>query len=71
MLTNLGPMRRAKGMSQEQLAALVGQHASALSRYEHGCHIPLVSTAARIAAALDCTIDELVSSVERNDNHAA
>jgi transcriptional regulator with XRE-family HTH domain len=71
MLTNLGPVRREKGISQEQLAAMVGQHASALSRYEHGCHVPLVSTAARIAAALDCTIDELVSPVEGKDKHAA
>ena len=70
MLTNLGPVRREKGISQEQLAAMVGQHASALSRYEHGRHEPLVSTALKIAATLGVAVEELADEAERTEHVA-
>jgi transcriptional regulator with XRE-family HTH domain len=71
MLKNLTSIRRARGLTQEQLAAMADCSLSAISWYENNTHTPLLTTAVRIASALDCTIDELVSPVERNDNHAA
>jgi DNA-binding XRE family transcriptional regulator len=63
-MQNLVNVRRAKGVSQVQLAAMVGQHSSAICRYEHDRHEPLLSTAVAIADALGCTVDDLVKSAE-------
>lgn len=70
-MQNLVNVRRAKGVSQVQLAAMVGQHPSAICRYEHDRHEPLLSTAVAIADALGCTVDELIGRDEDDDSHAA
>lgn len=71
MLKNLASIRRARGLSQEQLAAMAGCSLSAISWYENNTHTPLLTTVVKLADALDCTIDDLVNPVERNDNRAA
>jgi transcriptional regulator with XRE-family HTH domain len=71
MLRNLARVRHARGLSQEQLAAKAGCGQSSISWYENNTHTPLLTTVVKLADALDCTIDDLVNPVERNDNRAA
>jgi transcriptional regulator with XRE-family HTH domain len=66
-MQNLANVRREKGISQIKLAAMVGQHSSAISRYEHSWHEPLLSIAVAIADALGCTVHELVKPAEGTD----
>jgi predicted transcriptional regulator len=53
--------RTAKGLSQRQLAELVGTTQSAIARLERGGRPPRIDTLLRIAEALDCDLNvELV-----------
>jgi len=50
--------RRAElGLSQQQLAALVGTTQSAIARLESGGRPPRIDTLLRIADALDCDLN--------------
>lgn len=51
-------------MTQCELSALVGVSQSALSMYETGQRTPSLPIAARIAQALGCTVDDLISTKE-------
>jgi predicted transcriptional regulator len=53
--------RMAKGLSQRELAELVGTTQSAIARLERGGRPPRIDTLLRIADALDC---ELVVELE-------
>jgi predicted transcriptional regulator len=48
--------RFAKGLSQRQLAELVGTTQSAIARLERGGRPPRIDTLLRIAEALDCDL---------------
>ena len=48
-------------MTVEELAAKCGQSRVTVNRYELGLHKPDIFTAVRIARALDCTVEDLVS----------
>jgi predicted transcriptional regulator len=48
--------RVAKGLSQRQLAELVGTTQSAIARLERGGRPPRIDTLLRIAEALDCDL---------------
>ena len=48
--------RNAKGMSQRELAELVGTTQSAIARLERGGRPPRIDTLLRIAEALDCDL---------------
>lgn len=52
--------RRAKGMTQEQLAQLVGVSSAAVSKWETASALPDVALLCPLARALDCTPDELL-----------
>ena len=47
-------------MTQVELAEKVGILQSSLSHYETGRRKPPIDIAARIAAALGCTVDDLI-----------
>lgn len=53
-------MRKRKNMTQADLAELLGVTPAAISRYESGERIPDIVTAAKIAAALGCKVDDLI-----------
>lgn len=55
-------IRMACGLSVEQLAAIVGVTKMSIYRYEQGLRIPDVAIAAKIAAALGCTIEDLIDN---------
>src|ERR671932_55349 len=48
--------RQARGLSQKELAALVGTTQSAIARLESGGRPPRIDTLLRIANALDCEL---------------
>jgi ribosome-binding protein aMBF1 (putative translation factor) len=48
--------RAARGLSQQELAALCGTTQSAIARLESGRRAPRVDTLLRVAAALDCEL---------------
>lgn len=53
-------MRKQKNMTQADLAELLGVTPAAISRYESGERIPDIVTAAKIANALGCKVDDLI-----------
>lgn len=59
-MQKLAELRKAKGWSQSQLAAKIGCTTSCISNYEQGVRKVDLPTAARIAAALGCTVDDLI-----------
>jgi len=58
-LKNLQRLRKAKGMSQAQLAAAVGVTPGAVGQYESGITSPSLKTAMLLASVLGCKIDDL------------
>lgn len=56
--------RKAAGLTQEQLATLLGINRATLSRYENGEIDPPTSQIKRIAKALDIPLSELVGAPE-------
>lgn len=56
--------RTRKGLSQDDLAALVGCSRQSISLYESGVVQPGVWIARKIADALDCSLDQLYPSGE-------
>lgn len=56
----LRELREARGLSQSQLAQLVGVDQSDLSHIEAGRHDPRLDTALKLARALGVSVEELV-----------
>lgn len=59
-MNRLRNMRKSKMLTQKELARLAGVHRVSIARYEEGKISPNIATAAKLAAALNCTVDELV-----------
>lgn len=57
---NLGYMRRREGLTQTELAERAGVAQTVLSQYERGVRNPSAYVLARLAKALDVTMDELM-----------
>lgn len=57
-------LRNLRGFSQKDLAEACHVSQQAISRIETGIGEPSYSLAVRIAAVLDCTIDELYDGKE-------
>jgi transcriptional regulator with XRE-family HTH domain len=58
---NIAIFRQRKGMTMQELAEDIGADRSAISKYEGGANITLV-TMLRIATALDISMPELVQT---------
>jgi DNA-binding XRE family transcriptional regulator len=54
--SDLAERRAARGLSQRELAGLVGTTQSAIARLESGGRPPRIDTLLRIADALDCDL---------------
>ncbi len=63
--------REAKRLSQDELGALVGEGAIAISRWETASRKPNVEDLAKLAAALDQSILYFVEEVIPQDNFVA
>ena len=54
--------RKQKGLSQEQLADLLGYKVGTISKYEQGYRIPNIGMLRKIAGVLDCNLVEIAGS---------
>ncbi|MGR3759234.1 helix-turn-helix domain-containing protein [Roseobacteraceae bacterium NS-SX3] len=63
--TVLRRYRRAAGISQEELAHRAGRSMRYISLLESCRHQPSLDTLFRLSAALDVTLAELITEVER------
>jgi transcriptional regulator with XRE-family HTH domain len=61
-------LRKAKGLTQEQLAELVGVEPRHISRVEGGYSSPSIERLARIAEILEVPIKELFDYMHLNDS---
>jgi transcriptional regulator with XRE-family HTH domain len=55
----LRELRLARGLTQEQLARQIDVGLDAVRKWERGKRTPMLDMAAKLADALECTIDEL------------
>lgn len=62
--TRIFELRREKGMTQEQLAKLVGVSAPAVSKWETGSSCPDITLLCPLARALDTNVDTLLQFEE-------
>ena len=62
--TRISELRREKGMTQEQLAKLVGISAPAVSKWETGSSCPDIALLCPLARALDTNVDTLLQFEE-------
>ena len=60
MLTQLKSRRKALGLNQTALAEAVGVTPGAVSQWESGLTNPTLEMQVKIAAVLQCTVDELL-----------
>lgn len=60
---NLKEYRERKGITQNELGALVGVTQGAIAQFENGSAVPNVKTAVRIAEVLGTTCENLVRGV--------
>jgi len=56
--------RKQKGLSQEQLAELVGYKVGTISKYEQGYRIPDIGMLRKIATVLECDLAELAGKTD-------
>lgn len=57
-------VRKQKGLSQEQLADLIGYKVGTISKYEQGYRTPDIGMLRKIAAILECNLAELAGTTE-------
>jgi transcriptional regulator with XRE-family HTH domain len=57
--------RKAKNLSHEKLAALAGLHRTAISHIENRRRNPTLIVCLRLAAALDCSMAEIIKQAEK------
>lgn len=58
--SQIARMRIARGMTQGQLAEMVGCHTKDISRWETGERNPSSKSLVALAKSLQCSIDELI-----------
>ena len=68
---NLQHLRAAKGMTQEQLAMLLGVSRQAVSKWEKGTSDPSTHNLIALAELYGVDAATLIKSVERGDSRAA
>ena len=56
--------RQEKGLTQAQLAEMVGVKQSHISRWEKGTHQPNIESLLSLSVALECSVNELILDCE-------
>ena len=67
-MENLRKLRKAKGLKQKELAAIVGVTESAISQLENGKRAPSFELSLKLAEALDCESSDFVSTRQNRPN---
>ena len=57
-------LRMERGIAQESLAHLAGVERSHMGKVERGEHMPTLAIIFKIAGALECSVAELMASME-------
>ena len=60
----IADLRKEKGLSQRQLAKLIGTSQANLSRWEQGLNLPSVIECWKLAEFFEVTIDFLAGKIE-------
>lgn len=60
-------LRKKRGLTQVEFAALCGVPQSRISTIENGSRIPNLETVLRLASALDCKVTALMSIFDNRD----
>ena len=68
---NIKEIRRRKGLTETQLANLIGVQRAVISKYESGMIEPPIKTLQKIANALEVPMYELLGMDSREGIHAA
>lgn len=56
----LARLRIERGLTQKQLAQMIGSHQQIVARWENGERNPGTKSLKKLAAALECSIDDLM-----------
>ena len=63
-MNNLKRLRKEKGMSQADLATMLGVKQNTISGWEKGVREPSLHMLVRLASLFGCTVDALISNIE-------
>ena len=66
-LEGLAPRRKAAGMTQAQLAEIIGVERAALAMWEIGANWPSARILPALADTLLCTVDDLYRAPEEGE----
>jgi transcriptional regulator with XRE-family HTH domain len=61
-------VRREKKLTQAQLGTAIGTTGDMVGKYERDAIKPSIEVAAKIADALDCTLDYLIRDIQDNED---
>ena len=59
--TRIKAIRKARGLSQEELADAIGRSVFTISQIERGVNFPKLDTLVDLANGLDCELDKIVA----------
>jgi len=59
LLNNLEQLRKAAGLTQQQLSESAGVSRKSINAIENGIYVPSTVLALKIAQTLKCTVDDL------------
>lgn len=62
MKTNVCELRKAKGLTQSELAEKLGVTQQAVAKWEARTAMPSLANLLEMAKVLECSVDELVSA---------
>jgi len=65
---HLRQLRLARGLTQQQLAALIDSNHPFISNMERGLTLPGLAMLVRLAEALGCSVSRLVEALDRRAN---
>ncbi|MFM0302699.1 helix-turn-helix transcriptional regulator [Paraburkholderia sediminicola] len=57
---SIAVLRRAKGLTQAQLAEMIDLEQEAVSRWERGTRVPTLLRLQQLSDALECSVDQLL-----------
>lgn len=66
--STLAQLRSERGMTQRELAARVGCYPKDISRWENGVRTPGAESLAKLAAALDCSCEDIILGILTANN---
>lgn len=65
---SIAELRRAKGLTQAQLAEMIDLEQEAVSRWERGTRVPTLHRLQQLSDALECSVDQLLQRGSKRPN---